>query len=186
MKDYIKQAKDEGLDWQTSLIDDLQTQLKILIVTAILGGWAWSLVNAAVGKIIKEADEIEIVELRERAKSSLLNFATVEYRRLASATRGVNLSLVDKVSEYVDNPSQRTAESLVTAMSQSGMSVDGVMEYGEPKGQWWTIEQPLGEFSKDYLKKVRVAFGDLAKSDAKDDYSSNVSLRTISEMSVRY
>lgn len=186
MRDYIKQAKDEGLDWQTTLLDDLQTQLKILIVTAIIGGWAWALVNAQVGKIIQEADEIEIVELRERAKSSLLNFATVEYRRLSNATRGINLKLVDKVSAYVDNPTQRTAESLITAMSQSGMSVDGVIEYGEPQGQWWTIEQPLGEFSKDYIKKVRSAFGDLAKSDAKDDYASNVSLRNISEMTVRY
>ncbi|MCX4361783.1 MAG: hypothetical protein OSJ74_00125 [Clostridia bacterium] len=186
MRDYIKQAKDEGLDWQTSLIDDLQTQLKILIVTAIIGGWAWSLVNAAVGRVIQEADEIEIVDLRERAKSSLLNFATVEYRRLSTATRGVNLELVDKVSAYENKPTQRTAESLVTAMSQSGMSVDGVMEYGELKGQWWTIEQPLGEFSKDYMKKVRAAFGDLAKSSAKDDYASNVSLRNISEMTVRW
>ena len=48
MRDYIKQAKDEGLDWQTTLIDDLQTQLKILIVPAIIGGWSGALVNAAV------------------------------------------------------------------------------------------------------------------------------------------
>lgn len=186
MRNYIKQAKDEGLDWQTSLIDDIQTQLKILIVTAILGGWAWSVVNVAVGKLIKEADDIEIPELRERTKSSLLNFATVEYRRLVTATRGVNLRLVNEVSAYVDKPTQRTAESLVNAMSQSGMNVDGIMEYGEPHGQWWTIEQPLGEFSKDYMKKVRSAFGDLAKSDAKDSYSDRVSLRNISEMTVRW
>lgn len=186
MRDYIKQAKDEGLDWQTSLIDDLQTQLKILIVTAIIAGWTWEAVNASVGKIIKEADEIEIPELRERSKRSLLNYATIEYRRLQTATNGVNLKLVNQVSDYVDKPTQRTADKLVSAMSQSGMSVDGVIEYGEPKGQWWTIEQPLGEFSKDYMKKVRSAFGDLTKSDSKDDYSSNVSLRNISEMSVRY
>lgn len=186
MRNYIKQAKDEGLDWQTSLIDDIQTQLKILIVTAILGGWAWSVVNVAVGKLIKEADDIEIPELRERTKSSLLNFATVEYRRLVTATRGVNLKLVNKVSDYVEKPTQRTAENLVTAMSQSGMNVDGMTAGIEPSGQWWTIEQPLGEFSKDYMKKVRSAFGDLAKSNAKDDYSSNVSLTNISEMSVRY
>ena len=52
------------------------------------------LVNAAVGRVIQEADEIEIVELRERAKSSLLNFATVEYRRLSTATRGGNLNQI--------------------------------------------------------------------------------------------
>ena len=64
MRDYVKQAKDEGLDWQTSLIDDLQTQLKIIIVLAIMSGWTWAAVNAAVGEVIKEADEIEIPELR--------------------------------------------------------------------------------------------------------------------------
>lgn len=186
MRDYIKQAKDEGLDWQTSLIDDLQTQLKILIVLAIMSGWTWAAVNMAIGKIIQEADEIEIPELRERSKRSLLNFATVEYRKLSSATQGIDLKLVDKVENYVEKPTQRTAESLVQAMSQNGMSVDGVMEYGQSQGQWWTIEQPLKEFSKDYMKKVRSAFSDLAQSSAKDDYASNVSLRNISEMTVRY
>lgn len=186
MRDYVKQAKDEGLDWQTTLIDDLQTQLKILIVLAIMSGWTWAAVNLAVGKIINEADEIEISELRERSKRSLLNFATVEYRKLSTATQGLNLGIVDKVESYVEKPTQRAAESLVQAMSQSGMSVDGVMEYGQPRGQWWTIEQPLKEFSKDYMKKVRSAFGELAQSSAKDDYASNVSLRNISEMTVRY
>ncbi len=186
MRDYVKQAKDEGLDWQTSLIDDLQTQLKIIIVLAIMSGWTWAAVNAAVGEVIKEADEIEIPELRERSKRSLLNFATVEYRKLSSATQGIDLKIVDNVERYAERPTQLTADSLVRAISRSGMSLDGVMEYGQPQGQWWTIEQPLKEFSKDYMKKVRAAFGDLAKSSAKDDYASNVSLRNISEMTVRY
>lgn len=170
MRSYIKQAKDEGLDWQTSLIMDLQTDIKELLSTAVLLGLSWAVINAQLGAILKDADDIEIEELRERAKTSLLIFATVAYRQLLNSLKDVDLKVYPIVANYERSPTVANANALEKTIS----------------GQYWTIEQPLKEFSKDYMKKVRTAFGDLAKSSAKDDYGSNVSLRNISEMTVRW
>lgn len=170
MRSYIKQAKDEGLDWQTALIMDMQTEIKALLSTAVLVGLSWAVINARIGKILEDADEIEIEELKERAKRSLLVFATVAYRQLLNSLKGVDLKIYQSVARYERSPTQANEQALTADLSR----------------QVWTIEQPLQEFSKDYMQKVRSAFGDLAKSDAKDDYGSNVSLRNISEMSVRW
>ena len=171
MQRYIKQAKDEGLDWQTSLIMDMQTSIKALLSTAVLLGWSWATINSRLGKILEDADEIEIEELKERAKSSLLIFATVAYRQLLNSLKGVDINIYQSVARYDKSPTQANQKTLTADLSGRGA---------------WTIEQPLQEFSQDYMKKVRSAFSDLAKSSAKDDYSSNVSLRNISEMSVRW
>ncbi len=170
MRSYIKQAKDEKLDWQTALIMDMQTEIKSLLSTAVVLGFSWAVINQRIAKILEDADEIEITELRERSKRSLLLFATVAYRQLQNSLKGVNIKVLQSVARYERSPTQINATSLMTDLER----------------QAWTIEQPLKEFSKDYMKKVRSAFGELAKSDAKDDYGSNVSLRNISEMSVRW
>lgn len=167
MKRYIKQAKDEGLDWQTSLIMDVQTEIKKIISQAVLFSWTWAVVNAKILQAIKDTDELTD-SLKERARVSLLVFATVQYRILTSALQGIDLSILDKVSAYEANPSQKLENELKT------------------ETQYIEIAQPLREFSQDYMRKVRTAFDELAKSQAKDDYGSNVSLRNIAEMTVRY
>lgn len=171
MRRYIKQAKDDGLDWQTALIMDLQTEIKALLSTAAVLGLTWAMINARIAEIVKEADEIEIEELRERSKRSLLIFATVAYRQLMTSIKGLDLRILDQISKYERNPTAVNERALTAKLGGR---------------QAWTIEQPLKEFSQDYMKKVRSAFGKLAKSDAKDDYGSNVSLRNISEMTVRW
>lgn len=167
MRRYIKQARDEGLDWQTSLIMDVQTEIKQIISQAVLLGWTWAVVNAKILEAVKDTDELTD-SLKERARASLLVFATVQYRTLVNALRGIDLSVLDKVSEYDRNPSQKLETELKT------------------QAEYIETAQPLREFSQDYMKKVRDAFDKLAKSDAKDDYGSNVSLRNIAEMTVRY
>lgn len=167
MKRYIKHARDEGLDWQTSLIMDVQTEIKQIISQAVLLGWTWEVVNAKILEAVKETDELTD-SLKERARASLLVFATVTYRTLTSALRGVDLSILDKVSAYEANPSPKLENEL------------------KAETQYIEIAQPLREFSQDYMKKVRTAFDELARSQAKDDYGSNVSLRNIAEMTVRY
>ena len=172
MKRYIKQARGEGLDWQTALVEDAQTDIKALLSRAILLGWTWAAVNAAVQNIVAQTDDIEIEELRKRARVSLLIFATVQWRTLKTRLRDVDLSVLPQVSNAVENPSKRANARLERTL--------------EATGKWWNTATPLDEWSKTYMDKVRKAFDDLAKSTAKDDYGSNVSLRNIAEMTVRY
>lgn len=172
MRRYVKQARGEGLDWQTMIVEDAQTDIKELLSKAILLGWTWAAVNAAVQKIVAQTDEIEIEELRKRARVSLLIFATVQWRTLKTRLNDVDLSVLPQVSNAVENPSRRANARLERTL--------------EAAGKWWNTATPLNEWSKTYMDKVRKAFDDLARSTAKDDYGSNVSLRNIAEMTVRY
>lgn len=172
MKRYIKQAQGEGLDWQTALVEDAQTDIKAVLSRAILLGWTWAVVNAAVQRIIAQTDDLESAELKQRAKVSLLIFATVQWRTLKTRLNDVDLSVLPQVSNAVENPSKRANARLERTL--------------EATGKWWNTATPLDEWSKTYMDKVHKVFDDLAKSTAKDDYGSNVSLRNIAEMTVRY
>lgn len=169
MRRYIKQARDEGLDWQTALIMEMQTDIKQTIANGVLLGLTWAQLNTQISEIIKDTDELSD-SLKERARQSLLIFATVLLRQMQTALNGVNLSILSQVQQYADKPSQKTADELKTQM----------------RNQYIEIAQPLKEYSEEYMRKVKKAFDELADSVAKDDYSSNVSLRNVSEMTVRY
>lgn len=170
MRSYIKQAKGEKLDWQTALIEDVQTEIKRIISTALLAGWTWVQVNSAVAEAVEGTEEIETEELRKRAKRSLLLFAVVQYRTAVAALKGLDLGLLPKMAAYVSNPVKKTEEAVLKGLA----------------GKYWETGVPLREYSRDYMKRVRQVFNGLAGSTAKDDYSGNVSLRNVAEMTVRY
>lgn len=171
MKKYLKQAKDEGLNWQTALIEDTETEIKLLIRAAVFGAWAWTTLNRKIVELVnKTAEEIEIEELKERARVSLLAFATIAYRTFAAAMSGVNVKILPQVVKYTER-GDKSAERLLRKSISGG---------------YFDTAQPLNIYAKDYMAKVQGALDELAQSTAKDDYSSRVSLRNISEMSVRW
>lgn len=172
MKRYIKQARGEGLDWQTALVEDAQTDIKAVLSRAILLGWTWAAVNAAVQRIIAQTDDLESAELKQRAKVSLLIFATVQWRTLKTGLADTDLHVLPKVAAAVKKPSKAAFSRLESELRVSG--------------KWWNTATPLDEWSKTYMDRVHKVFDDLARSSAKDDYGSNVSLRNIAEMTVRY
>jgi hypothetical protein len=45
---------------------------------------------------------------------------------------------------------------------------------------------PLGVYHKEYTERVETVLGELIAADAKEDYDTNVNLRNIAEMTVRY
>lgn len=171
MKHYLKQAKDEGLNWQTALIEDTETEIKLLIRAAVFGAWTWAVLNRKITELVgKAVDEIEIAELKERARVSLLAFATIAYRAFVAAMAGVNVKILPQVVKYTER-GDKSAERVIRRAYRS---------------DYFDTAQPLNEYAKDYMKKVHSALDELAMSTAKDDYSSRVSLRNISEMSVRW
>lgn len=171
MKTYIKQAKDEGLNWQTALIEDTETEIKLLIKAAVLGAWAWAILNQRITELVNNAtDELEIEDLKIRARISLLAFATIAYRSYKRAMASVDIKIYPQVINYVDDPSKSNEKALQKAMGHNYIET----------------AVPLNEYTQEYMRKVSNATDQLAHSTAKDDYSSNVSLRNISEMSVRW
>lgn len=171
MKAYLKQAKDEGLNWQTALIEDTETEIKLLIKSAVLGAWAWAILNQRITELVNNAtDELEIEDLKKRARISLLAFATIAYRSYKRAMASVDIKIYPQVINYVDDPSKSNERALRRAMGHNYIET----------------AVPLNEYTQEYMRKVSNATDQLAHSTAKDDYSSNVSLRNISEMSVRW
>lgn len=166
MKKYIEDARNAKLDWQTLLIQDTETDIKAIIRNAVLLGSSWAVVNRQIERRVQKTfDEIEIEELKERARISLIAFATIIYRQLTARTASINLKILPQVVKY-----QETGSAPSVLMS----------------AEYRPLAVPLDEWTGEYMKKVNSAFTELINSTAKDEYSARVSLRNISEMTVRY
>ena len=166
MKKYIEDARNAKIDWQTLLIQDTETDIKAIIRNAVLLGLSWAVVNRQIERRVQKTfDEIEIEELKERARISLLAFATIIYRQLTARTASINLKILPQVVKYQETG--RAPEMLMSA-------------------EYRPLAVPLDEWTGEYMKQVNSAFTELINSTAKDEYSARVSLRNISEMTVRY
>lgn len=166
MKKYIEDARNAKIDWQTLLIQDTETDIKAIIRNAVLLGLSWAVVNRQIERRVQKTfDEIEIEELKERARISLLAFATIIYRQLTARTADINLKLLPDVVKF-----RETGKASAVLM----------------RAEYRPLAVPLDEWTGEYMKQVNSAFTELINSTAKDEYSARVSLRNISEMTVRY
>lgn len=180
MKEYIRQARNAKLDWQTILIQDTETDIKVIIRNAILRGAPWSAINEQITRRVQKTyNEIEIPELKERAQKSLLAYSTIAYRRLLVQTADINLKILPAVVNFRETG--KATITLTTALERLN-----IPQVNIPRAEYRPLAVPLNEWTGDYMKKVNKAFGELINSTAKDDYSSRVSLRNVSEMTVRY
>lgn len=193
MNKYVKQAKNEGLNWQTILIEEAETDLKVIIKQAILKDLSFAQVNAQVTRAVnKYIADIEIAELKERAKKILYDYATREYWRTKDAVRNFNLSLFDLILLTATNKRVKGAQAreIRRAVARSpsinirGITADNAVTATDTG--YYEIGQALQTYSKTYMSLVEKAFNELATSTARDGYASNVSLRNIAEMTVRY
>lgn len=193
MNKYIKQAKNEGLNWQTILIEEAETELKVIVKQAVLRGLPFAQVNAQVIRAVnKYIAEIEIIELKERSRKILYDYATREYWRIKDAVRGFNLSLFDLMILTATNKCVKGAQAreIRRAVARSpsfnlrGITANNAVT--ETDTGYYEIGQALQTYSKTYMALVEKAFNELATSTARDSYASNVSLRNIAEMTVRY
>lgn len=193
MNKHIKQAKNEGLNWQTILIEEAETELKVIIKQAILQGLPFAQVNAQIIRAVnKYIADIEITELKERAKKILYDYATREYWRIKDAVRGFNLTLFDLMLLSATNKRVKGAQAReirravarLPSFNLRGITANNAVT--ETDTGYFEIGQALQTYSKTYMSLVEKAFNELAESTARDGYASNVSLRNIAEMTVRY
>lgn len=191
MRDYVKQARDEGLNWQAIIIEETEIDIKVLIKQAILDNLSFDTINKRVIEQINNAiEELEPQELKERSKRLLLAYATEQYRKLKDATRSMSLILLAAMALVYNNKklTQKQAQQVNRTLNRSPtMRVMGIenLRLNQHTG-YYDIGQALQQYSKDYMRKVEKTFSELARSTARDGYASNVSLRNIAEMTVRY
>lgn len=191
MKKYIKQARDENLNWQVIIIEEAETDIKVLIKNAIIFNMSFNTLNARVTRLVNEAvKDIMSSELKDRSKRLLLEYATQQYRQIKQATRSVDFSILAAMALASNNKrlTQKEAQQINRTLNRSpttrGIGIEDA-RFNQYIG-YYEIGQALQQYSKDYMSKVEKAFNELARSTARDGYASNVSLRNIAEMTVRY
>lgn len=185
MNNVFVKRKREALSKSTLELEKAQAAIKAIVKNGILRFQSWDTVNRAVGRVVeKYTKDLEEGEFKIRAQQSLYNYATLQWRKLRQDFVGLNLSLLPAVlaftsSKSSDRARKKAADKIIQETPQ--------LEYmTEPSGRYWDTAQPLQEFSKDYMKRVKKGFYELANSEAKDSYSDRVSLRNIAEMNERF
>lgn len=164
-------AKKQGLNWQALIIEETQTEIKVLIQKLILGGKSFSEINNAVIKVVEETiKELESEELKSTAKPSLYMFATKTYNYLKQTYQGLNMyGIIALLAVSANKANQKQLEYVSKLAGESA----------------YNRAVPLDMFSKDYMKFVKERIDRLVKFEAKEDYTSRVNLRNITEMQVR-
>lgn len=179
-----KPTKREELSPQTLDLEKAQAAIKAIIKSAVLYNRAWLKVNTQISRAINLwTPAIEDEEFRERIKKSLYYYATIQYRKAKTELFGLHAGLLPYVvtirnPKATDEQKRKAAEKITLANPQ-------LQQIVEPVGRYWETAQPLNEFTETYAKKVEKTFRELADSEAKDSYSSNVSLRNVAEMHER-
>ena len=173
-KKYL-QAKKQGLNWQALLIEETQTELKILIRDMVLQKKTFSEINKVVVKTIEKAvNDLESDNLKEISTRSLLGFSTRIYWYYKNTFKDVSiiqLVALNKVAQGIaDYKEIQTTRKFVNEIVPL---------------RAYETRVPLDVYAKDYIKMVEERLNYLAGIDAKDDYSERVSLRNIAEMQVR-
>lgn len=174
MDKRIELAKSQGLNWQALLIEEAQSDIKILIRDEVLKRTSFQAIIKKVNKIIDEVvNSLEIDTLKDATRSSLTAFAT----RLFVYYRGTfqNITLVGIVAFVAILNNVATVQQIQIANNLIKEIVPSAYER----------RVPLDIYVKDYMKTVNERLDYLAGIQAKEDYTSELSLRNIAEMQVR-
>lgn len=175
--------KREELSKQTLLVERAQAEIKHVIKRGIVNGKQESEVFKAIALVISKAvGSIEDKEFATTVYISLNTYANKAYKKLKEQLRGINL-LYALTSLQTKNTKPSGGGTVVKTLTSTLAPTIPIVDVD---GQYYDLAQGGNEFSETYVKKVKQAFIDLATSEAKDDYSTRVSLRNVSEMAVRY
>lgn len=164
-------AKKQGLNWQALLIEETQSEIKVLIQKLVLENKSYYEVNKSVVAVVsKTIKELESEQLKQRAESILYAFATKVYNYTKQTYQGLNwFGLM-----------------ALMAVANKGGNVEQIRYVNQLAGNSaYNVGVPLDVFSKDYMQFVKERVEKLSKFEAKEDYTSRVNLRNIAEMQVR-
>ena len=171
MEKRFELAKKQGLNWQALLIEETQSEVKVLIQKLVLEQKTFYEINKSVVAVVsKTIKELENEQLKQRAESVLYAFATKVYNYVKQTYQGLNWLGIAALIAVANN--KGTVEQIRYVNELAGNST-------------YNVGLPLDVFSKDYMQFVKERIDKLAKYEAKEDYTSRVNLRNIAEMEIR-
>lgn len=169
------------MNWQSILIEEAQTQIKLLIKQAILLEIpTYAELRNKINKTIDETvKELESEDLKRIARTTLQTFAEKMYAS-SLVKLGVPINMLLIAVGYMKNGSN--LQEVVNRYK--AINKARVEERVDDMPQAQTIGQANQMYSKAYFEEVKPVLQDLINSDPM--YDRNISLRNIAEMTVRY
>jgi hypothetical protein len=174
MNNQMMMARLQGLNWQALLVEEAQTEIKILIKNEVLKLTSFNSIMKKVNVIIDGVvEELEIDTLREATSKGLTAFATRLYVYYSQTFQNRTLVQIMAFIAIING----------VATTQQIQIADKTLKDIVPSA--YERRVPLDVFAKDYMKTVNERLDYLAGIQAKEDYTTRLSLRNIAEMQVR-
>lgn len=177
-------AKSKGANWQVILIQDCETDIKMLTLECVRKGLDYGATNKMVINLINEAvNELESEALKITAKDTLINFASRIYLEWINiyGNRALGLTILSVMGRKgISVPIERKEQlqTLPQALPQTKPSLS-VPDYAYNRA---TANMTYSlEYEKEIISKVDKVLG----MSAKEDYSARYTLRASIERQVR-
>lgn len=171
----IELAKQQGLNWQALLIEEAQSEIKLIVTDGVMRQFNFRAIDLKVqARIEKLVKELESEQLKIRCRIDLIRFANRIYLMLRPLFTNIDLAVLMAIRKVADR--NATPKEIKTAEKH--------LKYDVPT-KVFERAVPLDIYAKDYLKLVEQRLQEIAILEAKPDYDSPVSLRNIAEMQVR-
>lgn len=160
-------------------VENVQTELRMLIRDAVLKGMTDSEIATATQKVIgKYLDEIESVEIRLRAAEALPKFSAKILRQMRSLVESA------KAAMMLAKPKTPKSAEKMSRIIRGATDEEFLAVLNDDDA--YNVEINDRAYFIQYQKKVERALANILATQAKPQYSSRVNLRNIAEMTVRY
>lgn len=171
----IEFAKKQNLNWQSLMVEEIQTKIKEKLRDFVLANENVKKINIWILKTIQEfINKLENEELKKSSKEALLKFSSQVYVMYKRAFSGLGLNEIIAMAMLSNGNIEPKYTKIVKNTMQKEL---GVIQY-----EWGT---PLDIYAKSYMEVVEKRMNEIAKLEAKEDYKSRTTLRNIAEMQIR-
>ena len=167
-----EQAKKQGLNWQVVLIQDCETDIKLITLDSVKRGEDYSTVNKKVTGEIKDCiDKLESDNLKQMIKDTMPVYASKIFLMWLAlyGNRAQGLAMLNVFSKKGVKVPEQTKERLLN-----------LPDYVYNKAT------ANATYNLEYEKKVISRVNEILGTPAKQDYSERYSVRASAERQVRY
>lgn len=168
-------AKKEGLNWQVVLIQDCETDIKVVTLESIRLGEDYGTTNKKVTSLIRECiNNLESKTLKEMCIQTLFKYASRVYLQWLNiyGNKAMGIYMLSLIA----------SKGIVAPES----FVKKVNELPEINDFAYNKATPNAMYNLEYEKQVLHRVNQLMDTSAKEDYSERYSFRASAERQIRY
>ena len=176
-------ARQQGAKWQVLLIQDAETDLKIMLLEAVKRAEPYVQTQRKVRELIQEVvDTLDIDSMKDMARTSLTLYADRMYIAWVNiyGTKGLGTTLVALLTAKGIRIPKKEQERLINLPNAV---IESTPHLPIGNGNKAT---PNGIYNLEYEREVIRRVNSVLDTSAKEDYSERYSLRASVERELRY